>query len=32
MIHVPTDNNISADVIDKIDRAYAEDVRKNVRL
>ena len=32
MIRVPTDNNISADVIDKIDRAYAEDVRKDVRL
>lgn len=32
MIRVPGDNNISADVIDKIDRAYAEDVRKDVRL
>ena len=32
MIRVPSDNNISADVIDKIDGAYAEDVRKDVRL
>jgi curved DNA-binding protein len=32
MIRVPTDNNISADVVDRIDRAYAEDVRKDIRL
>jgi curved DNA-binding protein len=32
MIRVPKDNNISADVIDKLDRAYAEDVRKDVQL
>ena len=32
MIRLPGHNNISADVIDKIDRAYAEDVRKDVRL
>jgi hypothetical protein len=32
MIRVPKDNNIPADVIDTIDRAYAEDVRKDVRL
>jgi molecular chaperone DnaJ len=32
MIRVPKDNNISDDVIEKIDRAYAEDVRKDVRL
>jgi curved DNA-binding protein len=32
MIRVPGDNYISADVIDKIDGAYAEDVRKDVRL
>ena len=32
MIRVPSENNISADVIDRIDRAYAEDVRKDVQL
>jgi molecular chaperone DnaJ len=32
MIRVPKDNNIADDVIEKIDRAYAEDVRKDVRL
>lgn len=32
MIRVPKDNNISDEVIETIDRAYAEDVRKDVRL
>lgn len=32
MIRVPQDNKISADVIDRLDQAYAEDVRKDVRL
>ncbi|MEX0801738.1 MAG: molecular chaperone DnaJ [Candidatus Binatia bacterium] len=32
MIRVPKDNNIAQDVIKKIDQAYAEDVRKDVRL
>jgi hypothetical protein len=29
---VPKDNNISDEVIETIDRAYAEDVRKDLRL
>ena len=32
MIRVPKDNDISDEVIETIDRAYAEDVRKDVRL
>lgn len=32
MIRVPKDNNIAPDIIDRIDRAYPEDVRKDVRL
>jgi molecular chaperone DnaJ len=32
MIRVPKDNNIADEVIEKIDRAYAEDVRKDLRL
>jgi molecular chaperone DnaJ len=32
MIRVPKDNHIPEEVIEKIDRAYAEDVRKDVRL
>ena len=32
MVRVPKDNNITDEVIEKIDRAYAEDVRKNLRL
>jgi molecular chaperone DnaJ len=32
MVRVPMDNNITDDVIEKIDRAYAEDVRKDLRL
>ena len=32
MIRVPKNNNIAPDIIDRIDRAYPEDVRKDVRL
>jgi molecular chaperone DnaJ len=32
MVRVPKDDNITDDVIEKIDRAYAEDVRKDLRL
>jgi molecular chaperone DnaJ len=32
MVRVPKDNNISDEVIETIDRAYAEDVRKDLRL
>jgi molecular chaperone DnaJ len=32
MVRVPKDNNIADEVIETIDRAYAEDVRKDLRL
>jgi molecular chaperone DnaJ len=32
MVRVPKDNNIADEIIETIDRAYAEDVRKDLRL
>jgi DnaJ-class molecular chaperone len=32
MIRVPKDNNLEREMIEKIDKAYKEDVRKDVRL